>query len=898
MASSLRGSWICAFRVIVCTAVAVSLSTSIPQIGVGAKETSLNAIELYDGPNGAAYVQIADFTINGKAEVRACAEGEKIDKSAYSKLEKVLLAGATSMERRADGVMTVTRDSAATCVVPANLKLEKNEGSTPAELAELAVVQGRVVSSSPAGVTAPPPLKRGVQIQFVAAPDEELAEYLRAGRAHSIPGWLDYLSKYRTSSHANQAKESLATLQVKEGEDHLAAYRKSAGTTAPAYAELKAAKLRSDDARSLAPSLATALKLRDDVRLELTAITEKGRAQFQAYKAALAGHTPGYSHLLQARELTAQAIEIDPQFDQSQALQTSIAAESRSLESTLVTSENLKAKQKYDDALTAISAYVSFADEEPRISAIVDAAYKFHFEQGTKFASSNNWQDAVRELRRANEIKKTPEAAAALKKDEQSLEVASTRADADAALAKSAAFEGQKQSIAAYEVLADLPPASRALVVDRMQSLRDLYIKSASDEAKILQSAHTPIHGRNDEVEAEHAYDLLERAYSASGEEDKNLKLRLDLLAETISDHYLEVARRYLQKPLGSGVGLAWLYLDLAQQYKSNRDDVRDERTKSNSLYQMRSKLSIRVVFRDQTSRRDSAGFAEQLSDAIATGLETSSLRVRVVRSNDVTDAEPNFRLVGDVLEHRPTVASTVEAKESKYRFSSRDVPNDAWNKANRDYEAANQELVSAQKALEGAQARGKKKEISDANDRVTAAEQKAQDAHKKLDSIPKTNPEDIVKPYSYTKKTIDLKAVVELAFRIVDSSGNVIDVVPAFKKENQRTVIVLENVKPEDTEGVKAQGSVPDEIQYLNDVEIEAREALIKTARDKVEGLPARILEQARKRVQDGDLDGAAESYILYLNATPEGETKERGEGKKFLWDNFNIRWATNSAS
>ena len=94
------------------------------------------------------------------------------------------------------------------------------------------------------------------------------------------------------------------------------------------------------------------------------------------------------------------------------------------------------------------------------------------------------------------------------------------------------------------------------------------------------------------------------------------------------------------------------------------------------------------------------------------------------------------------------------------------------------------------------------------------------------------------IRDSSYTKKTIDLKAVVELAFRIVDSSGNVIDVVPAFKKENHTTAFVLENVKPEDTEGVKAQGSVPDEIQYLNDVEIEAREALIKTARDKVEGL------------------------------------------------------------
>ncbi|MGB0009885.1 MAG: hypothetical protein WBP97_22505, partial [Candidatus Sulfotelmatobacter sp.] len=390
----------------------------------------------------------------------------------------------------------------------------------------------------------------------------------------------------------------------------------------------------------------------------------------------------------------------------------------------------------------------------------------------------------------------------------------------------------------------------------------------------------------------------LQRAYEVGGEQDKNLKLRIDLLSETISDHYLEVGKRYLEKPLGSGVGLAWLYLDLAQQYKPNRDDVRDERTRSTAIHQMRSKLSVRVVFRDQTSRRDSAGFAEQLSDAIATGLETSGLPVRVVRSNDTTNAEPNFQLVGDVLQHRPTVVSTVEAKESKYRFSSRDIPNEEWNKMNREYETANLELESAQKALEGAQAHGKKKEISEANDSVAAAEKKVEEAHQKLDAIPKTNAEDVLKPYSYTKKTIDLKAVVELAFRIVDASGNAIEVVPAFKKENHGTFVILENVKPEDTEGIKAQGSPPDEIQYLNDVEIEAREALIKAAREKVEGLPAKILDLAHRRLQDGDLDGAAEAYILYLNATPDADTKERSEGKKFLEGNFNIRWGASSAS
>ena len=894
MAASSRCFWSSALRLVLCNLLAVILLASLPRTGVDAKEPPLNVIELYDGPNGAAYLQIAEFTINGKAEVRACGGMERIDKSAYSKLAKVPLAGASTLERGADGVMMITRDSGPTCVVPSNLKLEKNEGSTPAELAELAVVQGRVVASSPAGVDAPQPIKRGVKIQFVAAADTELAEYLRAELASSIPGWRDYLGRYPTAPHAGQGKQSLAALLVKEGEDHLAAYRKSAGTAAPAYAELKTAKERADQARDLVPSSPAALKLRDDVRGELETLTEKSRGEFQAYKLALTGRTAGYAHLIQARDLASAAMEVDSTFDQLQALQTNIAAEGRTLESAMTAAEGLKAKQRFDEALTAISAYISFADEEPRISAIVDGAYKFHFEQGAKFASSEKWQDAVRELRRANEIKKTPEAGAALKKDEEGLQTATTRGDADAALAKSSEFEAQKKYIEAYEVLADLPPTARALVGERMQALGDSYIKSASAEAKTLQAAHTPIHGRNDEVEAERAYDLLVRAYNVGGEEDKDLKLRIDLLAETISDHYLEVAKRYLEKPLGSGVGLAWLYLDLAQQYKQGRDDVRDERTKSTAMHQMRSKLSIRVTFRDQTSRRDSAGFAEQLQDAIATGLETSGLPVRVVRSNDTTNADANFQLIGDILQRRPTMVPTVEAKESKYRFSSREVPNEAWNKMNREYEAANLELESAQKALEGAQAHGKKKEISEANDQVTAAEKKVQEAHQKLDSIPKTNAEDVIEPYSYTKKSIDLSAVVELAFRIVDSSGNAIEIVPAFKKENHNTVVILENVKPEDTEGIKAQGSPPDEIQYLNDVEIEAREALIKAARKKVEGLPAWILEQAHKRVQDGDLDGAAEAYILYLNATAETETKERGEARKFLLDNFNIRWVT----
>jgi hypothetical protein len=171
----------------------------------------------------------------------------------------------------------------------------------------------------------------------------------------------------------------------------------------------------------------------------------------------------------------------------------------------------------------------------------------------------------------------------------------------------------------------------------------------------------------------------------------------------------------------------------------------------------MRSSLSIRVVFRDQTSRRDSAGFADQLADALATGLETSGLPVRVIRPGENPAFEPNFQLIGDVLQHRRMMVPTSKSKESKYRVGEQEIPNESWNKANRECESKTLELQRAQGALQGATAHGKKKEIEQANAEFSAAQKRVEDARAKLDAIPKTLPADIIKPYTYTEKTVDM---------------------------------------------------------------------------------------------------------------------------------------------
>jgi tetratricopeptide (TPR) repeat protein len=864
---------------------------------VHSKDVPLTAIELFDGPNGAAFVQVSDLLINGKAEVRSCGGATQINKSSYGKLLKIPLnSSVTSLERDAKGAMNLTRGSAAECVVPSNLKFDKDENLTPAQLADKAALQGKVLSSSPEGTTEVPAFKPGVKIVFVSAPDTELGEYLRAERAHSVAQWQDYLGRYPKAAHTDFGKQALAAILLKEGGEGLASYRASASTNSPAYPELKTAFLRADQVSTLLPGNDGAAKLHENVRAELVQVVGKGNAELQAYKQALAGRTAGYVHLANARQLADHALEVDSHFDQGLALQGKVAEESKRVDAALRSAESMMSSQRYDEAVSAVADFRSFADEEPRIAAVIDNAYKFHFDRGKAAASAQKWHDAVEEYKKAADLKATPEAANALQQAHAQFVSSSNQAAADAAVQQSTSLQQQKYFIEAYEVLAKLPEAQRALVKDQMQALEPEYVKSASDEAKKLKDAHVPIQGRTDEIGVQKAYNYLQAA-STLRPDDQDLKLRLELLAQTLSDYYVVQAKQFLDKPLGSGVGLAWLYLDEAQQYQSNRGDVRDERTKYTAIHNVRSTLSIKVVFRDQTSRRDSAGFADQLQDAIATGLETTDLPVRIIRASDATPVDPNFTLIGDVVEHRPVSKPTIESLDSEYRASEREVQNEDWNKANRDYEDANLDLQKQQKILEGAQAHGKKKDIATATDAVDAAQKKVEEAHRKLDTIPKTILSDVVKPYSYTRRTIDLSAVVELGFRVVDSNGNAIASNPSVKRSNQKQFVMTENVNPTDTKGVKQSGSPPDEAQFLGDVEIAARIALIDDVKEKVKSLPGKILAQARKRVMDNDTDGTAEAYILYLNSTPDAPTPEREEAKKYLRDNFNMVWPGGSA-
>jgi hypothetical protein len=864
-----------------------------------AKPPSLIAIEVYDGPSGPAYVQLSDVLINGKFEMRDCTpfQSASIDKSTYGKMQKILIAPGATLDRDSDGALRYRVGAAAAlCVAPENIKYEHDAAYSLSDLAERAILTGTMISSSAGAAAGPAPLKKGVKLVFLAAPNPELAEFLRAQRAANIDGWQNYLSKYPAAAHTTDAKLALALIYVGAGEASVSAYDKSAARRTPSYSDLKDAKAQADKAKSVYPDLPEIAKLLGEIRGKLTAITEQARVELAAYQSAFRSHEAGYVHLQKAKALSDAVTGIDPAFPAGLSLLADLTQAANQFDHALHTGESFVVAKQMDQALEAIAPLRSFAGEEPRIQTVIDAAYEYYLQLGKQFAAAADWVSAVKQFEKAVKTKDTPEAQDSLKEGQKQLVIAADKAAAAKALESSKAYEDQKDFINAFEILDNLPAAQQALVADDLARLKDGYIQAANKAVKDLQKAHLPIRGLGDEIGIEKAYAYLARIYDLSKE--ATYTDTMGILGDDLSAYFVIQAKRFLDKPSGSGTELGWTYLEEALYYKPSNQDAHDAKVAATPAHAMHSKLSIRVQFRDQTSLRESTGFIRQLEDAIITGLEASKVQVKAVRFGETTGGvEPDFQLDGNVLEHQITETPTVESQESKYLAGTHDVPSDAWNKANRDYDAATRQLQSDQSALQGAEAKGNKHDIHEYRDKIAADQKLASDAQALADSTPKTVTTDVLRSYQYTKRTIDIRNTIKLQFRIGDTlSGQMGDAV-IVEKQDPRQVVLLEDVKPEDTEGVKMKGTTPNTTELQTALENAARDELNEKVRLQVQELPQKIYDSAKSKEQEENVEGAGEYYLRFLSCTPEDGSTERRHAKEFLDDKFNIKAAAGIA-
>jgi tetratricopeptide (TPR) repeat protein len=861
-------------------------------ISLYAKDAPLSAVVLFDGPQGAAaYVQISDASLNGKIEVRSCDGISKIDKNTYSGLPRLSLAGASSLQRDKDGVLTLTVNGKSSCVVSSNLKFERSVEFTPAEAAEQAVIKGIPVSGNSRDATTQP-FKPGMQVVFVAAPDVEFADFLRAGRANTIKDWEDFVARYPSSSRRASAQNAIAGFHEQAAEASFAQYQASNASKTPDITMLRQAYLEAQSAGQASSGYKPAAKLMDNIARELDNLARPDQTRLQTYRKALQDHTVGYAQLTAAKQHVERLLEVRPDYAPLLNLQREIAAEHHKLETTIVSAQVLVLEAHYDQAVSSLGPYSAFAPEMPRVEAVINSAFKFHYDKGKELAGREDWEKAISEFNKALAIHpERKDVQAAADKAQAQLEAQQNQQAANAAVEESDEYKKKGQFVEAYNVLADLPEKQRTLVTSQLSALSHDYIAAATKLAQKLQESHVPIKSAADLTSVLQAYVLWDRASSLG--DDPAITVKRDFLSAKISAYYLEQANRYLQQPAGSGIAVGWLYLKEASRYGvTNLDNLKEQMARYEPLYQRRSQLSVGIEVRDQTSRRDSHGFAAQLADTINGSLDSSGVPMVIVRNPSELEEsqQPDFTLVAQVLEHRVVTNAGLEAPESKYRAGTHVTKTQAWLQIERQYESAQQQLTAAQQALTEDESEHKKKQlIADANDIVEQAQKNVDDLRHKLDTTEQSRVETLIQPYHYTKKTIDMTASAAIAFQFRDRAGNFIGQPDDVRKSKHTTAIIIQDVKAEDTEGITNQGVEPDGTQFLTDLEIDARNTLVKAVREKTAELPASILLAARSRVQQGDTEGAAELYILYLNSSPQSAS-ERGEAAKFLHDQFNL--------
>src|SRR5439155_10063539 len=109
--------------------------------------------------------------------------------------------------------------------------------------------------------------------------------------------------------------------------------------------------------------------------------------------------------------------------------------------------------------------------------------------------------------------------------------------------------------------------------------------------------------------------------------------------------------------------------------------------------------------------------------------------------SEDPNAIQPDFVLVGEIIQHRMVKNSNLETLPSKYRAATREVKNEAWVSTSQSYEQAQQELTQAQRALADAQRRSKK-DATAAADMLATAQKKVDDLRKQLDALNPTRSE------------------------------------------------------------------------------------------------------------------------------------------------------------
>ena len=249
---------------------------------------------------------------------------------------------------------------------------------------------------------------------FVAAPDQELAEFLRADRQGNIPGWQIYLKKYSAGSHVSSARKALSALDLDVANTDRQTYDNSKSGGARDYGKLVEAQQMADLALSLTPSDAAVMDMESKIHAEVLALSHDAVEKLNLYKQALNQRAAGYSSLVEAENLANGAFSVAPSVPEAAGAESQTMAARASFNRVLRETDAYIAAHKADDAARTIDSIRSFAQENKAIADDLNAIAGLYVADAKRLEEQHDWPGAIRDLEKALATVSSPETTAML----------------------------------------------------------------------------------------------------------------------------------------------------------------------------------------------------------------------------------------------------------------------------------------------------------------------------------------------------------------------------------------------------------------------------------------------------------------------------------------------------
>ncbi len=234
-------------------------------------------------------------------------------------------------------MLLLNRGGAPECVVPANLKLEKDEGATPSELADKTELQGQIVAKSISSTDSIPRVVPGRQDCAGRHPGHGVGrvparpEFSHHCGLEGLSGQISRRSPLRRSE-----SRLVASSTSRMGKPTWRLIRPLSRAGQPNYGKLQAAKSALDSAMASAPSNPETEALATGINAE-TRRSQQQRpwAKSALYRDALAKQASGYSHLVAAETISQLTLGLDPKSPETASLSQACIQERTNLDHRL-----------------------------------------------------------------------------------------------------------------------------------------------------------------------------------------------------------------------------------------------------------------------------------------------------------------------------------------------------------------------------------------------------------------------------------------------------------------------------------------------------------------------------------------------------------------------------------